>query len=492
MSIIKKRFSRAAIIFAEILICAFAVFSQDIEADVKITPDSNARVEGKLLKETINQSNGNWSFTQALAGAENLGARISDLSLSDKQNRTVSVKKLIDGEYLASEKADAFQYRINLNQPPNAKTMAHVSWLSGEQGILMLGDLLPQFAADNQTISARIKFDLPIGWKIISSEKSSGENIYDVKNIEKAIFVVGKNWRESETPNCDLAISGEWQFTDAEAAKMAGEIFERYRKLFGDAPTDKARIFLIRLPKETKFGRWEAETRGANTTIVSSDMPFKTLSLQLLHEQLRHEIFHLWIPNRLALTGNYDWFYEGFTVYQALRTGVAANQIRFEDFLDTLAEAYNLDSFQTRKISLVESSKNRWSGANPQIYARGMLVAFLCDAAILQASKGKNSIEDIFREVYRKHRVPNEPADGNAAILEILKTRAELIPIVENYIRGTEKINLEKDLEAFGIAATEENSFVKLGVKTKLSGGQKDLLDKLGYNNWRNISGKSK
>ncbi len=221
-------------------------------------------------------------------------------------------------------------------------------------------------------------------------------------------------------------------------------------------------------------------------------MPFKTQSLQLLHEQVRHELFHLWLPNTLALTGNYDWFYEGFTIYQALRTGISMNQIRFEDFLDTLAQAYNLDSLQDRKTSLVESSKNRWSGANKQVYARGMLAAFLCDLALLRESKGKRSISEIFRKVYQKHRVPNSPEEGNAAILKVLKSYPELDSMIEKYITGTEKINWKTDLESAGIKAEEENFVVRLKVKANPNGKQKDLLDELGYNNWRKISGKRK
>lgn len=488
----KKRFSAAAIIFAEILIFAVVSWSQDIEATVKVISASTARVEGRFLNKSLNQSNRNWAFLRSITGAENLGARISEFSLTDEQGRIVSFKKLIDGEYLADGEANSFQYQINLKPLPNAATLAHVSWLKDEQGILMLDDLLPQFFGDKQPISAKVKLDLPSEWKIISSEKISNDNIFLVKRIEKAVFAVGKNWRGQEISNLNLVISGEWQFTDAEAAKVAGEIFDEYLKLFGEIPAEKAQIFLHRFPKDAKFGRWEAETRGTNLMIASSAMPFKTLSLQRLHEQLRHELFHLWIPNNLALRGNYDWFYEGFTVYQALRLGIAKNQIRFEDFLDTLAQAYNLDNFQSQKVSLIESSKNRWSGASSQVYARGMLVAFLCDLAILKQSRGKRSINDIFREIYQKHRVPNESADGNAVILKTLNNYSELNLIIANYVQGTENINWKTDLESVGIEEEGEKSSIKLNVKTKLSGKQKDLLDKLGYNNWRKISEKSK
>ena len=498
MSTINKKFSLLSAIFLEVLLFVFAVSAQEIEANIKIKSSPTiVSVEGKFLKENPVESGKNWSFVNSLAVAENLGARVSDLSLSDKNGGAIVFKKFIDGEYLAETRANSWSYQINLNSLSSVAAMAHVSWVSDEQGILMLGDLLPQLkAANNQPISAKIKIELPEEWKIISSEKRLGGNSFFVSNVEKAIFLVGKNWREKEISidktSLNFAVSGEWNFSDDEAFKMTGDIFGEYRKLFGEAPTEKAQISLVRFPKQTKFGRWEAETRGANLIVLSSDMPFKTLSLQRLHEQLRHEIFHLWIPNNLALTGNYDWFYEGFTVYQSLKTGLQTNQIRFEDFLATLSEAYNIDNLQTQKVSLIEASKNRWNGANPQVYSRGMIAAFLCDVALLRASKGKRAISDVFREIYNKHRVSNESQDGNQAILKILENYDELRPIAEKYIRGAGKIDWQTDLESAGIEATEINSFTKLAVKAKLDNRQKNLLDYLGYNNWRKIAQKVK
>ncbi len=482
------------ILCAEILLLVFGCSAQEIEVNIKKISSSPAivRVEGRFLQENLTQSNKNLAFASSVGNVENLGTRISDLNLTDKQGRAITFKKLIEGEYLTEDEANAWSYQVNLSTLPNEKALAHVSWATDEQGILMLGDLLPQFVAqDNQPISAKIKFELPKDWKILSSEKSMEENTFFVNNIEKAVFLIGKNWRESKVTigntTLNFAIGGKWNFTDAEAFEMAGEIFEEYRKQFGEIPTEKAQISLVHFPKEIKFGRWEAETRGANLTILSSDMPFKTLSLQHLHEQLRHEIFHFWIPNNLALTGNYNWFYEGFTVYQSLKTAVKTNRIRFEDFLDTLSQAYNLDNFQSRKVSLIEGAKNRWSGANSQVYSRGMIVAFLCDVALLHKSKGKRSINDIFRQVLNKYRLPNKLQEGNTAILNILGSYSELQPIIEKYIKGMEKINWQTDLEDAGIEAEETDFTTKFIVKTKLNGRQKDLLDKLGYNNWRKI-----
>lgn len=380
--------------------------------------------------------------------------------------------------------------------------MAHVSWLAEEQGLLMLDDLLPQFGRE---VTAKIKFELPEGLYVDTLEKETKPNSFTVGDIENAIFFVEKNGREkrfyltgNELTGTDMlyfSISGEFLFSGDEAFSVAHEIADEYRKIFGEIPGRRAQIFLLKFPPGTKPGNWEAETRGSNVVILSSDMPFKNQSIQRLHEQLRHELFHLWIPNDLALTGNYDWFYEGFALYQSLRTGVQLNRIRFEDFLDTLARAYDLDSLQSQKVSLIEASKNRWTGAPSniaQIYARGMLVAFLSDVALLRQSKGKRSVSDVIRAIYQKHQKPNQPRDGNAAVLNFLEAYTELRAVTERYIKGSEKIDWRADLETIGIETNGENFPAKLTVKSKLNGRQKDLLNDLGYNNWRKLSPKSK
>ena len=210
---------------------------------------------------------------------------------------------------------------------PNEKALAHISWLKNEQGILMSAICCRNLMRTTSRFPRKLNLNCRKNGKFRASEKPIAENTFSVGEHRKSGFFNRKKLARSENVDendaLDFAISGEWNFSDAEAAKMANDIFAEYRKLFGEIPNKKIQIALAHFPKEIKFGRWEADTRGATSMIFSSDMPFKTLSLQRLHEQLRHELFHLWIPNNLALTGNYDWFYEGFTVYKALKTGVA-------------------------------------------------------------------------------------------------------------------------------------------------------------------------
>ncbi len=337
---------------------------------------------------------------------------------------------------------------------------------------------------------AAITLELPPEWEIFTLADRAGEdedeNTYEVEDISRSVFAVGKNWRERSVQQgpaeLKLIIAGEWQFVDEQALAMAQSILEEHRTVFGEMPFPEVQIILSPFPKPAELGRWRAETRGASVVLLSSQMPFKSQALNRLHEQLRHELFHLWIPNRIALSGNYDWFFEGFTLYRALKTGKRLNRIRFSDYLDTLGRAYTMNEEEKRGLSLIEASKRRWDGNFNFVNSRGMIVAFLCDLALLRESRGRRSLNEIFRELYRKHAVPHPPQEANKAVLDILKSHAELREITAKYIEGKEKIDLGPALADFGLEAQTRGGVTTIKIKSKLTGRQKDLLVRLGLN----------
>ena len=467
-------------------------FGQDIEVRIKISADSpaSADITGKFVSRGPRKNPRNLSFLNEYAGASGLGERISNVELADRDGHPIANKGFVASEYVANADIVSWKYRVNLAPLSQQSAAAHLSWIKNDIGILMLDHLLPQ--SNGEKIAAKVKIDLPAGWTAFSAKQMTATGEYDVVDVEKTSFLIGSNLREKETwvngTRLNLLISGEWQFSDDDASKLAAEIFADYVKIFGSASDRNFQIAIMKFPVNIATGNWEADTRGNTITITSSDMPFKSQSLQRLHEQLRHEMFHLWLPNGVNLSGNYDWFYEGFALYQSLKIGVAANRIRFDDYLDTLSRAYNIDNMQSGRNSLLEASKNRWSGSNTQVYARGMLVAFLCDLAMLEKSKGKLSVENLVRDIYQKYRGVSTRQDGNAAVLDAIRAHKELLPIVDHYVTGADKIDWRDVLVGAGIEAMTENSLTTLKVASKTGRRQKDLLDKLGYNNWRKLT----
>ena len=463
---------------------------QDIEAFIKIDSASPTKVaiRGRFLKAKANK---NLSFLLNYGEISSLGDRISHVQAFDGNDNVVNMRRMVAGEYLADGVFEKWSYQVDLALLKKPLTAAHVSWLDNG-GVLMLDDLLPQLG---RKTSANIGFDIPRGWVLGTNEKSFGPDLLGINDVENAVFFIDTNYTQSRIlplgKRLELNISGEWLFSDKDAAEMAASIFGEYERLFELAPMGAFVIGIRKFPISAITGSWEADTRGRTVTIVSSDTPFKSQSLQQLHEQFRHEIFHLWIPNGVNLSGNYDWFYEGFALYQSLKTGVAVNRIRFDDYLDTLSRAYDIDKTLGQQLSLIEASKKRWNGdSNTRVYARGMLVAFLCDLALLEKSKGKRSTDDLLRLLYERHRPPNAEEDGNAAILSLLRSHNELAPIIDRNITGSESIDWSGLIKTAGLEAELTDRTTKLKVAAKPQGRQKDLLDKLGYNNWRKLASK--
>lgn len=493
MSKLRKPILAMLFMFAGIGVSALSAYSQYIEAIIKIDPSAaSARVTGRWAAAATRRRN--LSFPMSVIGAPDLGGRISNVSLIDPAGRPVSFRAFNSAEYVADADFEGFSYDVDLKPPADPRSAAHVSWIAGSEGVLFPDDLLPR-SGEKDSKKALLTLISADGWTLFTTERSRIGDAYEIENIERSVFIIGKEIRQIAASKLkkgpSVIISGRWLFDDANATAMTEEIYREYARIFGGVPAGGPLVALVPMPQAgTPKGTWEAETRGSTVIIASSDMAFKTQSLQRLHEQLRHEIFHLWMPNGVNLTGRYDWFYEGFALYQSLRTGVQLNRIRFGDFLDTLSRAHSIDRSQTRRRSLIEASRERWAGADTQLYARGMVVAFLSDLALLQASNGKASIESLLKRVYARHRFPAAAVDANEAVLKLFDADPKLAVLAADHIEGAKAIEWAGIIEAAGLENEPGTSRTSLRIKAKLTGRQKTLLDKLGYNNWRKLTRK--
>jgi hypothetical protein len=482
-----SKFSRQYyLIFVALLeILHFFTFAaaQDIDATVEISEKEMpiAKVKGRFAAEKRTLL-----FLRSFAGFNNLGQRITGLKLTNSSGQNVTYQSAIPGQYVADAPFKEWSYLIDLHPRKELASAAHVSWISGAHGLLMFRDILP-LDVDRSNTSGKIRLVLPTDWR---RHENWQDRTIVTNDLSSEVAAIGKDIRLGSVKIGDTAINictdGEWLFTDGEVTNFARQIYTQLSEnVFHEPAANDANINIFRFPQITSPGQWQAETRGKYLTIVSSDMPFKAQSLQRLHEQLRHEMFHLWLPNGVSLRGDYAWFYEGFALYSALKVGLATNQIRFEDYLDTLSRANEIDSRHTKRMSLIDASKDRWNGFETYMYARGMVIAFLLDLVMLDSSRTKLSVNDIVRNIYAKHKFPAQAVDANEAILAELRSNRILEPLVDKYVLGSDVFGWNSIISNAGL---EDAGGLK--VLPKLSGRQKDVLDALGYNNWRRLSSK--
>lgn len=480
---------RHGLLFAALLMTMSAGTAQAESMNARITVLSVAparvRIEGERSVATRV-----WSFRNVYAGVMNLGVRIEKLTLADSNGVDVPVRRIAPGEYAAASAATRFVYEMKLDAPLWETEAAHISWLTNERGFLMLGDLLPLAANENEGMktSATVRFVLPEQWTIAASMKAVSGGQFEIADAEAAIFFAGQNLREKRqrvgSMEFAFVTAGEWAFSDEEAADLAASLLKDHTSTFGGIGQSEAMLVLAPFPRPAGAERWSAETRGGTVTLLMGKSPSKTAALAQLSFPLAHELFHLWIPNGLALDGNYDWFYEGFTLYQALRAAVRLNLLTFQDYLNAMGRAFDgYKSAQGRdELSLLEASERRWTVAPALIYNKGMLAAFLYDMNLRLKSKGKRSLEDVYRELFRQGNASQARRNGNVAALAALNNAGEMQELTRRYIESAGVIDLPAAIAPFGLRVETGGARTRIAAGENLSGAQRDLLRKFGYN----------
>lgn len=471
-----------------LVLLASSAFAQIENVAIEITTDSRAiRVEASGVPQK------SWSFRDTYAGVVGLGSRIRKVELFDERGAAVAVKQLAPGHFDSIVPAARIRYEVDLTPPARAADAAFVSWLTSDHGILQLNDLLPlntkQRATDLEPVFVTV--ELPAGWEAVANKVVGAMRARGFPTAEDGAIIVGPNLRRSGRTvsgnRFDVVIQGAWSFSDQEALDTLLKVIQLHSEI-GPLRCKRVGLVLATFPgAAAAANNWSAETRGCNVTLVMGQTPSRVGALAQLGNALTHETFHLWIPNGVALNGDYDWFYEGFTMYQAARAAVRLGLVTWPEFLNAIARAYDgsMATATVRPLSLIEASKQRWTIGAPSVYSKAMVVAFIYDLKLRSQSEGKRSLDVVYRRILHDHSGPSplkQPGpDGNAAAMAALRSELPSTDFVERFIAAPVEIDLKKELAPYGLRV-EKLVRTHVSVSDDINKRQRDLLKQLGYN----------
>ena len=465
------RFSLRLCAFAGVIFLATGHVLASAPARVTISVDTPGVVK---VEAELSRPSRSWSFRNAYAGALGFAERVKDFRATVDSGQDAGVKKSASGEYRSERDATRIAYIVDLSQVGTAD-VPHISWIAAGRGLLMFADVIPR---DIETLST--EFKLPSGWMIESSLSPDKDGRYEVLEPEKAVFILGNSLRKtSNTADLDLAVSGTWPFKDDKALDAATQVIKHYSALTGFKLPGKSLIAIAPSPFSLAGSKWKAETRGSTVVLlIDPDVHFDTWIGQL-KVIFTHEMLHLWVPNSLHFEGDYDWFFEGFTMYIALRTALELRVINFKGFLETLAGAYDVYISHPDDVSLIQASETRWTTGFNQVYVKGMLVAFLYDLKLRKASGATATLADRYRELFAGRVAAN--ANGNEAIIDLLDAAPAMNGFGKLYVESNTKLELEQLLPAYGLTLDSSGRRSQLQVSRNLTAEQKQLLRSLGY-----------
>ncbi|NUN49883.1 MAG: M61 family metallopeptidase [Candidatus Brocadiae bacterium] len=194
-----------------------------------------------------------------------------------------------------------------------------------------------------------------------------------------------------------------------------------------------------------------------------------------------HEFFHLWNVKRIRPQAlgpfeygkeNYTrllWAMEGVTSYYDEHVLLRAGLLKAGGYLKKLGEKIErfLETPGRRVQSLAESSFDAWikyynpgehsPNATISYYEKGLLVSMLLDLEIRRRSRGRRSLDNVLRQLWREYAAKGIgfPEGRYEKICEEV-AGASLRGFFDKYVRGTDELSFDRYLGAAGLRLAQK------------------------------------
>jgi predicted metalloprotease with PDZ domain len=254
---------------------------------------------------------------------------------------------------------------------------------------------------------------------------------------------------------------------------------EHHIRFFGRPAPMKRYLFLITAIGEG-YGGLE---HRASTALLCSRDDLPRGGEKRMGERYRtflglasHEYFHAWNVKRIrpAAFTPYDldrenyttllWAFEGMTSYYDDLALVRCGLIEIKDYLELLGRSITmyLRSPGRTKQSLAEASFDAWikyyrqdensPNATVSYYGKGSLVALCLDLLIRDRTRGRKSLDDVMRALWRRHGLTGVGVeeDGIERLVEEV-TGLKLERYFGDWLRSTRELPLESLLATHGV-----------------------------------------
>ena len=281
--------------------------------------------------------------------------------------------------------------------------------------------------------AARVRFELPPGWKVQSTLRETPDakvwaaDNYDVLADSQTMLGVfdSTKFDVDGKPCYFVAVPRGWyskERTD-ELIEMVSKVNRTQSAIFGDRPFEKYVYFYIFKDRYVGPGSTTSPmVQSANSHLQVVPPDVKVATPAILFAAVNHNFFHLWNLMRMRPAEywphNYSrevetpllWLAEGFTRYYMTITRLRSHYGTRDDFLYRLSEAIqDTETCSGRPyISLADTSvlaAVRDIGPpqmNLSYVMAGHVIGVLLDLSIRQDTNGRASLDDVMRTLYQE------------------------------------------------------------------------------------------
>lgn len=207
---------------------------------------------------------------------------------------------------------------------------------------------------------------------------------------------------EAEGKPVSFALAGsDWQFSDGAFIEGVLAVVKEQSRMMGFHPGERLLVVLEEGSEAASGGT------AADGAIAIYPPPGRSLDAEVL-ALVAHEHFHLWngrytTDDPKLPEGELKWFSEGFTSYYAALTLLRAGLAPPEAFVATLNA--EIDRYYANPVAMkataAEMGRHYWGDDRYEklAYTKGLLLAWLIDMKVREATKQARSLDDFMKAV---------------------------------------------------------------------------------------------
>jgi predicted metalloprotease with PDZ domain len=270
-----------------------------------------------------------------------------------------------------------------------------------------------------------------------------------------------------------IVVSGGGAFDLKELTRDTKRIVEAELEFWGGAPYQDY-TFICHVYPNARGG---LEHRNSTVLGIGSFRfhPRKEYEEQVL-SLIAHEFFHTWNVKRIrpATLGPFDysrenytrllWVFEGITSYYDHLFVLRAGLMTPKSYLKVLAGQISTLERTPGRLhqSLAESSFDTWiklyrqnehsPNSGVSYYLKGELVAFLLDLHLREKTDGKVSLDDVMRELWRRHgEDPRGIEEDEFERVAAEVSGLDLTRFFQRAVHSTRELDFDAALRPFGL-----------------------------------------
>jgi predicted metalloprotease with PDZ domain len=384
-----------------------------------------------------------------------------------------------------AKKPITVSYRVLGNDPGlgffGTNVLAQTAFVNGASAFMFVDGRL--------TEPTNLQVKVPEGWKVATAADPTEDGGFKAGGYDELIdhpiqmghFEVRK-FVQGGIPFQVVFVSKDQQYRpdmDAETERLKAIALPAL-KLFGGAQF-KRYIFFIHLAVGNFNGG--LEHRACNVQAIANTRPLN------IDDLAAHEYFHAWNVKQIRpkVLGPFDytreqrtgnlWFSEGVTDYYAKITTYRSGLQDLKWLLNDLSgQIGDLQRGQARHtFTVADASRQAWEYGgfglkDLSYYTKGLLIGWILDAVIRDATDGEKSLDDVMRLMYKRYQLPNPGFEENGIIEAVNEVAGiDLSRLCNQMINSTldlpydllEKIGINVD-PATGVASVDQRASARV------------------------------